>query len=493
MREIRIIDTTLRDAHQCLWATRMTTAMMLGIADKMDRIGFESFDLLGGSGFDVCVRYLKENPWERISLMRENAPRTKLQGGMRSKGLISFDQLPDDINFLWLECLAKRGIRRVRTLDALCDYDNQGDNLRKAKELGMEAVGSVVFSISPVHTDAFYAAKTRELVVRANIDVMKLKDQGGLLTPDRIRTLVPAMLKMLPAGVPLSLHSHCITGLAPLVYIEGVKLGVSQIETSIAPLANGQAQPATQTMVRNLRSLGYTLNVNDTLIDEVSAYFARIAESEGLPVGVPAEYDEFHYQHQIPGGMLANFKFQLAQAGLSHFLPAVLEECGRIRAELGWPVMVTPFSQFVGVQAMLNVVQGERYKTVPDELKKYALGYYGKLVAPVQPDILDIIVARGSSKIALTPPPREPAVPALRKQYPNMSDEERLLRYCYKGSQVDEMLAGGPMKTVYTFDQPVVQLIRELAKRRLPGRVFIEKGAMRLDLSGTPQGAAAAT
>jgi len=482
MREIKIVDTTLRDAHQCLWATRMTTAMMLGIADKMDRIGFETFDLLGGSGFDVCVRYLKENPWERIGLMRQKAQRTKLQGGMRSKGLISFDQLPDDINYLWLECLAARGVKRIRTLDALCDYDNQGDNLRKTKELGMEAVGSVVYTISPVHTDEFYAAKTRELVQRANIDVMKLKDQGGLLTPDRVRTLVPAIMKELPANVPLSIHSHCITGLAPLVYIEAVKLGASQIETSIAPLANGQAQPATQTMVRNLRSLGYTIDVDDKLINEVGAYFGRVAEQEGLPVGLPCEYDEFHYQHQVPGGMLANFKFQLTQIGLIDRLPEVLVECARVREELGWPVMVTPFSQFVGVQAMLHVVQGERYKTVPDELKKYALGYYGKLVAPVKPEILDIIVERGSPRIALTPQPREPVVPGLRKKYPNMSDEERLLRFCYVGSQVDEMLANAPMKTEYTFDQPVVKLIRELGKRKLPGRVFIEKGDTKLDI-----------
>ena len=484
MREIKIVDTTLRDAHQFLWATRMTTAMMLAVADKMDRIGFESFDLLGGSGFDVCVRYLRENPWERISLLCEKMPRTSLQGGMRSRGLISFDQLPDDVNFLWLECLAKRGIRRVRTFDALGDYDNQGGNLRKTRELGMQAVGSVVYSISPVHTDELYAAKTKELVERANIDVMMLKDQGGLLTPERIRTLAPALLKELPANVPLTLHSHCITGLAPLVYIEGVKLGVSQIETSIAPLANGPAQPATQTMVRNLRSMGYTVNVDDALIGEVSRHFARVAENEGLPVGVPQEYDEFHYQHQVPGGMLANFKFQLGQAGLSHKLPAVLAECAQIRAELGWPVMVTPFSQFVGVQALLNVVQPERYRMVPDEVKKYALGYYGKPLAPIEPNVLDRIVANGSPQIAVNPEPPPPAVPGLRRKYPNMSDEERLLRYAYAGSQVDEMLAAGPMQTHYWFDKPLVRLLDELAKRPRLGRVYVEHKGLRLELHG---------
>ena len=479
MPVIKVIDTTLRDAHQCLWATRMTTAMMLPVADAMDRSRFEAIDLMSAIQFDVCVRYLKEDPWQRLRLMRSRVTRTKMQSAMRSKSLLSFDVQPDDVNYLWLECLAKNGIRRVRAIDALSDLDNVVGILRRVKELGMESVGSIVFCQSPVHTDEFYAGKTRELIERAGIDVMMIKDPGGLLTPDRIRTLVPAMLAV--AGkVPLELHSHCMTGLAPLVYLEGVKLGVTQIQTSIAPLANGPAQPATQTVVRNLRSMGYEIDIDDDLVAEVGAHFCAVAQQENLPLGVPMEYDQFHYEHQLPGGMLTNMKFQLREAGLLHKFDEVLAETARVFTELGWPAMVTPFSQLVGTQAVLNVMQGERYKTVPDEVKKYALGYYGKPLAPVEPNILDRIVANGSPRIALAPQPLAPAVPALRRKYPNLSDEERLLRHLYAGSQVDDMQAAGPMQTDYHFDRPLVRLLRELAKRPRAGRVHVEKGDFRL-------------
>ncbi len=486
MQEIKVIDTTLRDAHQSLWATRMTTAMMLPVAERMDRAGFEAIDLMSAIQFDVCVRYLKENPWQRLRLMRERVTRTPLQSAMRSKSLLSFDVQPDDVNDLWIECLAKNGVRRVRAIDALCDMDNIAGMLRRVKALGMQSVGSIVFCESPVHTDALYAAKTRELIERANIDVMMIKDPGGLLTPDRVRTLVPALLAV--AGkVPLEIHSHCMTGLAPLVYLEAVNLGVTQIQTSIAPLANGAAQPAIQTIARNLRSQGYTVNIDDALINEVGTHFRRVAQNEGLPLGVPLEYDQFHYAHQIPGGMLTNMKFQLEQAGLLDKFDAVLVETAQVFKDLGWPAMVTPFSQLVGTQAVMNVMQGERYRTIPDEVKKYALGYYGKPLAPVQPDVLDRIIHNGSPRIALTPRPLDPAVPGLRKKYPHISDEERLLRHLYAGSQVDDMLAAGAMRTQYFFDKPLVRLLQELAKRRIAGRVAISKGDLRLELG--PAGA----
>jgi oxaloacetate decarboxylase alpha subunit len=214
------------------------------------------------------------------------------------------------------------------------------------------------------------------------------------------------------------------------------------------------------------------VNIDDKLVDEVGEHFRRIAEQEGKPLGVPQEYDAFHYEHQIPGGMMSNFRSQLAQAGLSHLLQQLLEEVARVRKELGFPILITPFAQFVGTQAVLNVVQGERYRTVPDEVKKYALGYFGKLLAPVDPDVLDRIVANGSPKIPLKPQPLPPAVDKLRKQYPNASDDERILRFMFAGKQVDEMLAAGAMKTEYLFEAPLVKLVRELTSRRI-SRVHI--------------------
>jgi len=483
MKTIKVMDTTLRDAHQSLWATRMTTAMMLPVAERMDRIGFDAIDLMGLIQFDVAVRYLKENPWERVKLMREKVTRTPMQSSIRSKSLTGFDVVPNDILLLWCERLIANGLRRVRAFDALADLDNIVYILRHAKSLGAYTVGALVYGHSPVHTDGLYAQKTRELIENAGVDAIMLKDACGLLTPDRVRTLVPA-IKQVTGSVPLEIHSHCLTGLAPLVYLEGVKLGVDQVHTSIAPLANGPAQPATQTIARNLRGMGYRVELDDRLIDEVSTHFRRVAEQEGKPLGVPMEYDAFHYEHQVPGGMLTNFHFQLAQAGLGHKLDAVLHECARIRRELGWPIMVTPFAQFVGTQAVLNVVHGERYRIVPDEVKKYALGYYGKLLAPVEPDVLDRIVENGSRRIALMPEPMAPAVGDLRRKYPNISDEERLLRYSFAGTQVDEMLAAGPTQTEYRFETPLAKLISELAKRRQFKYVHIEKGDTRVHLVG---------
>lgn len=482
MKTIKIMDTTLRDAHQSLWATRMTTAMMLPVAERIDRIGYDAIDLMGLIQFDVAVRYLKEDPWERVKLMREKVTRTPMQSSIRSKSLTGFDVVPNDILLLWTERLLANGLRRVRAFDALADLDNIVYILKHAKSLGAYTVGALVYGHSPVHTDELYARKTKQLIERAEVDSIMLKDACGLLTPERIRTLVPAM-KQVMGDVPLELHSHCLTGLAPLVYLEGVRLGVDQVHTSTAPLANGPAQPATQTIARNLRGMGYRVDLDDRLIEEVSTHFRRVAEQEGKPLGVPMEYDAFHFEHQVPGGMLTNFHFQLAQAGLGHKLDAVLHECAEIRRELGWPIMVTPFAQFVGTQAVLNVVQGERYRIVPDEVKKYALGYFGRLLAPVEPNVLDRIVENGSRRIALEPEPMPPAVPDLRRKYPNMSDEERLLRYSFAGTQVDDMLAAGPTQAEYRFETPIAKLLSELAKRPKLEYVDIQKGDTRVYLA----------
>lgn len=471
MRDIAVVDTTLRDAHQCLWATRMTTAHMLPVAERMDRIGFQRIDLAGTIQFDVCVRYLKENPWERVRLMRQRVQETPLSSFTRSKNLVSFDVVPDDIVALWVERLVANGFREIGTFDGLNDVDNMLATLDVARSLGVKTFGALSYCLSPVHTDELYVRTAEDLVKRGKVDAIWLKDAGGLLTVDRIRTLVPAVKKVI-GDIPLELHSHCMTGLAPLVYIEGIKAGADCIHSSIAPLANGNAQPATQSMARNLRVLGYKVNVDDALIDEVGEHFRRIAEQEDKPLGVPQEYDAFHYEHQVPGGMLSNFRSQLAHAGLAHHFDKLLEECARVRRELGYPIMITPFAQLVGTQAVLNVVQGERYRTVPIEVKKYALGYYGKLLAPIDPNVLDRIIANGSPNIPPKPQSLEPAVPKLRQQYPNADDDERLLRFMYAGSQVDEMLAAGAMKTEYVLETPLVRLVRELSKRRL-SRVHI--------------------
>lgn len=482
MKEIRIVDTTLRDAHQSLWATRMSTSHMLPVAERMDDTGFEQIDLAGAIQFDVAVRYLKEDPWERVRLMRERVTRTPLRALIRSKSIVAFDVIPDDIIELWVERLVANGFGVVGAFDGLNDVDNILASVNVARRLGVKTFGALSYSLSPVHTDELYVRTAKDLVSRGKVDTVMLKDAGGLLTVDRIRTLVPA-IKQAIGHVPLEIHSHCLTALAPLVYLESAQLGADILHTSIAPLANGAAQPATQTIVRNLRAMGFAVNVNDSHIDEVGEHFRKIAKAENKPIGVPVEYDAFHYEHQLPGGMLSNFKSQLEHAGISDKFDALLEECARVRQELGYPIMITPFAQLVGTQAVLNVVHGERYRIVPDEIKKYALGYYGKLLAPVAPDVLDRIVANGSKHIATEPRKLDPGVPALRKKYPNASDDERLLRFMFAGSQVDQMLAERGKASSMAGNGSLLHLLKELSKRPRLGRIHLRKGDMELTIN----------
>ena len=218
--------------------------------------------------------------------------------------------------------------------------------------------------------------------------------------------------------------------------------------------------------------MGFELDIDDERVARVSEHFRRVAEQEGKPLGEVNEYDAFHYEHQLPGGMMANFRVQLAELGMSDRYQEVLEECARVRKELGYPILITPFAQFVGTQAVLNVVHGERYKIVPNEVKKYALGYYGKLLAPVDPTVLDRIVSNGSSTIAMKPEPLAPAVAALRKRYPDVDDDERVLRFMYAGTQVDDMLAAGPMNLDYQFEAPLTRLVRGLTARKY-SRIYV--------------------
>lgn len=461
-REIKIIDTTLRDAHQSLWATRMRTEHIQSMLEDFDNAGFEQVDLMAPIQFDVSVRYLKEDPWDRVREAHKGAPNTKFRALIRSRNLASFDFLPDDVIRGWVQRLYENGFRVIGSFDGLNDVDNIADGLRYAKELGAHTFGALSFCESPVHTDELYVAKAKELIEKADVDSIMLKDAGGLLTPDRIRTLVPAIKEVI-GDRQLELHSHCLTALAPLVYLEAVELGCDALHTSIEPLANGAGQPATQRIVRDLRALGYTVNVDDERIEKISKRLSEIAEAEGKPVGKPVAYDGMHYMHQLPGGMLSNFEAQLETAGLSDRFEELLYETARVREELAYPIMITPFAQFVGTQAVLNVISGERYKMVPNEVKKYALGYYGKLLAPIADDVMELIQKNGASDIPAEKPELKPMLPGLKERHPDESLDHHLLRAQFAGSQVDEMqkvvAAGGNPDEQYN---TILGLIKEL-------------------------------
>jgi len=462
-REIKIIDTTFRDAHQSLWATRMRTEHMLGIAETMNSIGFHHIDMMAPIQFDVSVRYLKEDPWERVRELHKAAPETNFRALIRSKNIAAFDFLPDDVIDGWVDQLYDNGFRVIGAFDGLNDVSNIVRCLKRAKKLGAYTFGALSFCESPVHTDELFVKTAIELIDKADVDAIMLKDAGGLLTPERIRTLVPAIKEVI-GDRPLELHSHCLTSLCPLVYLEAVELGCDILHTSIAPLANGAAQPATQTIVKSLRELGYVVKVDDKKIDEVSEYFKNICEIEGKPEGKPAEYNPLHYKHQLPGGMLSNFHAQLETAGLGDRYEELLEEIATVRKELAWPIMITPFAQFVGTQAVMNVISGERYGTVPNEIKKYVLGYYGRLLGPVDSEVYKKIIENGSSEISEKPTSPKPMMKDLAAQYPNATKDELLLRAMFAGNQVDgmkEAIANGESGDDYNGE--LVSFIKGLA------------------------------
>lgn len=481
-REIKIIDTTLRDGHQSIWATRMRTEHIEQLAADFDAVGYEHVDLVAPIQFDVAVRYLKEDPWERVRKAHELAPNTKFRALIRSRNIAAFDFLPDDVIMAWVERLYANGFRVIGSFDGLNDIGNIAPGLRRAKELGAETFGAVSFSESPVHTDELFVSKAQELIEKADVDRIMLKDAGGLLTPERIRSLVPA-LKAVIGARPLEVHTHSLTGLAPLVCLEAAEAGADSLHLSVAPLAAGNGQPSVQNVVRDLRALGYTVNLDDEKISEISDKIRTIAETEEKPLGEPIEYNGMHFMHQTPGGMLSNFRSQLATAGLGDRYEELLVEIARVRSELAYPIMITPFAQFVGTQAAMNVSIGERYKIVPNEIKKYVLGYYGELLAEIDPELRQKIIDNGASDIPLEPSEPEPMLDDLAAQFPDEPIEFHLLRAMFAGDQVDEMkktvAEGGNLDEI---PMPLLGIVKSLYENGRPGVNSLTAGDLHINI-----------
>ena len=465
MRRVSFIDTTLRDAHQCLWSTRMTTAMMLPIAADLDRAGFEAIDLEGGAVFDVCVRYLREDPWERMRIMSEAITRTPLIIMTRGQSLFTFELFPDDVVELTAQRIAANGIRYHTPYDALNDVRNLYVSVRAAKEAGLYVDAGVVFTLSPVHTDEYYAKKVREIVA-LGVDAVFLKDPSGLLTPERVRTLVP-VLRGAVGALPLQLHTHCLTGLGPLAALEAIKSGIDVVHTATSVLANGASQPSTEWVALQARRLGFEVDLDLEALEPVREHFRYVAAREGKPLGQIAEYDPFHYEHHVPGGMISNLRSQLRDMGMEERLEPILEEMAAVRKDLGYPTIVSPFAQFVATQATLNVVGGERYKTIPDEVRRYILGYYGELAAPVEPNLYDRVT---TGERIVTERPGDLLPPALervrRERGPFDSDDDLLLAAFYSDEHYRALKAAGPIERAYAVERnPLLTLLRELAAR----------------------------
>jgi oxaloacetate decarboxylase alpha subunit len=456
MYEVSFVDTTLRDGHASLWAEGMTTGMMVPIAAQLDRVGFKSVELMGSSHFKKAAVELHENPWDRIRLVSKRITKTPLSIIMR--GSISFDITPLSLLRLFLERIAANGIKIVELMEPSNDMGFKiPETIQFIREVGLKVTLAVIYSQSPKHTDEHFAEKTRD-AVKLKPDTIYLKDPGGLLTPERMRTLIPVMMQN-ANGIPLECHSHCTTGLAPLCYLEAFKLGVQAVHTSIPPLANGSAQPSVFNVARNAHYLGFDPKMDLEAAQPVSDHFKYIAENEHLPIGAPLEYDYYQYIHQVPGGVISNLKHQLKLIKMDKRLDEVLEETVRVRQDLGYPIMVTPFSQFVVSQAAVNVQLG-RYKQVIDGLTHLVLGFWGKEARDaIDPNVRDRIMSLPKAKELAKWEPPEPSLEKVRQELGAVggSDEELLLRYMTRDEKaVMALRSAGPVKE---YETPAAQAL----------------------------------
>ena len=465
---IGLVDTTVRDGHQSLWsADALTTAMIAEIAPVMDRVGFRAVDFTSSTHMAMAVRTHAEDPWERIRTVRALMPETPL--GFITPGMrfMAWQRAPVDVMRLALACVIRSGIRRIWVAESMNDVETDLRIARIAKQEGAdEVLVGLVYSISPVHTDDYYAARARDIAASADVDVLNLKDPGGLLTPERVRTLVPALRAAAPA-LPLEVHSHCTATMAPLVYLESVRLGASFVCTAVRPLANGTSQPSAEQTIANLRAEGFEVELNEGALAEMSAYFTALAARIGRPVGMPAEYDVSIYRHQLPGGMTSTLRRQLREVGLESRWEDVLAEIPRVREELGWPIMVTPLSQFVGVQAFLNVTTSRRYEQIPDEVVKYVLGQYGPPPGELDPEVVATVLASPKAEQLRREERRLDLDEARARFGEGISDELLLLRMMLPPEQVEAMLAGPKMRESAPARHPIVTLVDGLAQRPL--------------------------
>jgi oxaloacetate decarboxylase (Na+ extruding) subunit alpha len=462
VKSFGFIDVTLRDGHQCLWSTRMTTSMMTPILSRLDEVGYAYINILGGAVFDVCVRYLQENPWERVGLLCGRLA-TPCDGLTRGQSLYTFELFPDDVVALNSQALARRGIKVLTVYDALNDNRNIESSVVSGHEAGMKVNAMMTYTLSPVHDDAYYVALAKELV-QLKADFISVKDPTGLLTPQRAKTLFPALVKAAGA-IPLQLHSHCQSGLAPEVYAVAIESGFRFGYTASEPLANGASLPATEDVGRRARALGFDTGIDDNALADVSDYFSWLCVREGKPRGQVAQVDPALYEHQVPGGMISNLKSQLQVMRMEDRLPAILEEAAAVRRDLGYPILVSPFAQYIITQAVLNVVQGERYKTIPDEVRKYAMGYYGRLAAEPSAAFLERANIRPADMVTERPAAHiAPQVDGLRARLgAGASDEDVLLAAFYEPELVAPLRKPPPTYQMKT--SPLHELIRYLGKR----------------------------
>jgi oxaloacetate decarboxylase alpha subunit len=435
----------------------------------------------------VAVRFKQDDPWERIRLMAAATPNTPLQFLSTGFRFISWETASPEFMALAFRTLVRNGMRRFALADPMNDADSNVACARMVKQAGGDyVVGALVYTLSPVHDDAHYVECARRMADSPDVDALYIKDPGGLLTPLRAQKLIPA-IKAVMGDKPLELHGHCTIGMAELVYMDAPNYGVSAVQCASGAASDGTSNPPSGRVVANLRALGHTVDVDDEALAEVGRYFDDLAAAEGLPVGRPQAFDAAYLHHQLPGGVVGTMRRHLAESRLSHVEGAVIEELGRVREELGWPIVMTPFAQMVLTQAVMNVTGKERYGVIPDEVIRYALGRFGRPNVPIAPEVMDRIESLPRTRELRAEADMAPLSDLRRRIGPGLSDEEFLLRATMPGGQVDAIKAPSPADLHYDPQAaPVISLIRQLATRRDVSHITVDKPDFRLELRGRP-------
>jgi len=402
-KPVKVTDTTLRDAHQSLMATRMRTESMIPIAEKMDQVGFFSFEVWGGATFDVCIRYLAEDPWERIRQLKLRIKRTPLQMLLRGQNVVGYRNYPDDVVIKFVEKAAENGIDIFRIFDALNDVRNMKVAIETVKKVGVHAQGSICYTISPVHTIKHYVEIAKRLA-ELDCDSVCIKDMAGMLAPQDAFELVAALKR--EVGLPVHLHCHSTSGMAMVTYLRACDAGADMIDTAFSPFAWGTSQPPVESVVAALKGTPYDPGFDMDLLNEIAGYFRELREKYYDPLKLinpkSEKVDPSIIIHQIPGGMFSNLLEQLREQNALERLGEVLEEVPKVRKELGYPPLVTPTSQLVGIQAVFNVLSGKRYSIVPKEVKDYVKGLYGKPPAPINEEVKKKVIG-GEQSITCRP------------------------------------------------------------------------------------------
>lgn len=429
-KRIKITETVLRDAHQSLIATRMTTDEMLPILEKLDKVGFYSLECWGGATFDACLRFLHEDPWDRLRIIKKHCPNTRLQMLFRGQNMLGYRHYADDVLEYFVKRSVANGIDVIRIFDALNDIKNLEVAIKAAKQEKVEAQVAISYTTGPVFTKEYYVDYAKR-IEDSGADSICLKDMAALLTPYETYELVRAIKEAVK--IPLQIHTHYTSGLASMCLLKGIEAGADMIDTAMSPLALGTSHAPTESMVAALRGTDYDTGLDLVLLTEIRDYFMKLREKyikEGLLDPKMLAVDANALIYQVPGGMLSNLLSQLKQAGKEDKLQEVLEEVPRVRKDAGYPPLVTPTSQIVGTQSVFNVITGERYKMCTNEFKDLVAGKYGTTPVPISEEFRRKIIGNGAVITCRPADLLSPELDSLRKEIAQyMEQEEDVLSY----------------------------------------------------------------